>query len=183
MLPNKRCAMRYAILLLLTGCALPEFVTGPRPECVTKCDIRLFGPMPAPLDYDYPKDEPWTCESLQRAEDEMLRVFADASIPINERTKNIKDNPCSRMGFNLYIASQPTFIDAMRRKVAGTTSCDFKTMTIGNYSWRRTSLLHETMHILQDCMWPVNDEHRFWKEDGLEALEAAWLTAGRSAND
>jgi hypothetical protein len=162
--------------MLLISCA---HLRGPPPTCVTRCGLRLLGALPSPESYSFPRDEPWTCESLQRAEDEMLAVFAGPTINANGRTKAIKENACAGLRFNLRVWGQPTLTDALGRKVTGTTSCDFKTSTIGNLSWQRSALLHETLHQLQDCAAEGTEEHPLWAEDGLVAAESMWLSKGR----
>ena len=170
--------MKWLLLLALASCA---HLRGPAPTCVTRCGIRLLGELPAPVNYLHPKDEPWTCEALQRAEDGMLAMFASATIKATPRTRGIKENACARLNFNLRINPQPKFYDVLGRTVAGSTSCDFMTTIIANYSWHQSALLHETMHQLQGCAAIGFNEHPYWAEDGLEAAEAEWLTAGRAS--
>lgn len=153
--------MRTFALLLLAGCGLPDAPHLPRldlaPKCVTRCGLRLEGPTPEITD-----GPQWTCDELQRTEDQILSAFASVEDPRFAQT-------CGRIsGWSITVAPGVFLSES----VGGVTKCQSGELVVDGLAPLNSSLAHELAHVVQDCRPRGPGDHGAWDEDGITgALE------------
>lgn len=153
--------MRHLALLLAAGCSLPS------PVCHTRCGITYYGNV---NEGDQPAG--WTCDALQRLEDQAVDTFRRQLAGHDPRFSDV----CRKLpNWRLFTHQTPDWFDEYGRNIAGIARCHNKTMEVGSRAPFRGSLVHELAHVAQDCyaLQPVdqslgeNEDHAGWHALGV----------------
>jgi hypothetical protein len=156
----KRLLTALVVLTLLypctTGC-------GPAPLCRTRCGLELEWLPPE-------ADPSWTCDNLQRTEDQVLESFRSVLDPRFAET-------CQRVANEgIYVVGANSWKDSGERSVAGQTFCASGYLYVYKAEPWNIALPHEMAHVVQGC-WPRGPyptdggslEHANWDRDGIHA--------------
>lgn len=157
-------------LLVLISCAGGGWkLDTEKPFCVTKCGAEFFEDYGDRLVQNY--EPKWTCATLQKGEDLMLKVWA----------RNVIDprfeNACSLIkGARITMAKTVWWTRVDGLQVIGTTYCAESVVQVGNSPLPDGAFLHEMSHWVQRCQTrapvdPKDPDHSNWKRDGIYAAE------------
>lgn len=145
--------MKWAPLALMLCCTV-----GNPPDCITKCGLEIYKPK-------------WKCSDYQLAEDMSMAALV--------RTADARLTDCKGLSaWRVEVQSTINFDTLAKGTVHGITHCNLNYIEIGSDYPPQSSLTHEIVHVLQECVpLPPTDEqdpdHSNWGRDGIyEAIRS-----------